>query len=273
MENKEFVWLIGEAKDKTPIEYEVMSWATENLPSRHILNDEYFQNQWLTEETKYMCTAFSTTSWINEMKHKRLNPDRYEWTTLGRYMISKNRLDPKVGAYLKDAVLSAKELWYIDWWTLASTLESIKKALYNDKCIVVWSNTINRKETRLNKSIVVKGKSYWHAFLIVGYDDNFEGWVLICENSYGDKAYDNWRFYIKYSDYDVLYYSKFVLHIDDTNFKKLNELLEESKKFNYKDFYDRNIKHKTWTERRMWELAAQIRYIWKVNNKQLLKLL
>lgn len=273
MENKDFVWLIGEAKDKLPIDYEVMSWAELELPKKYVLNDDYFQNQGLSEETKYMCTAFSTTSWVNEVKHKRLNPDRYNGTTLGRYMVSKNLLDTKAGAYLKDAVKCAKDLGYINGWTLASGLESIKKALFNDKPIVVWSNTIDWKKTRLNKAVVVKWSSYWHAFLIVGYDDNFEWWVIICENSYWDKAFDNWRFYIKYSDIDVLYYSKFVLHIDDSNFKFLNELLAESKKYGYKDFYDVHIKHRTWTERVMGELAAQMRYIWKVNNKALLKLL
>lgn len=270
MENTEFVWLIGEKADKTPIEYEVMAWANTQLPETYILNDDYLQNQGLKTSTAYMCTAFGTTNWCNEVKHKRLNPERYNWETLWNYMISKDRLDPKVWAYLIDALKSAKELNYINGWTNVYTIESIKQALFNDKFILVWSTSIDWKKTILAPFIAIKWNTYWHAFIIVGYDDKKQ--LLVCENSYWDK-FDKGRFYIKYEDFWLLFNSKFAVHIDDINFQKLNKLLAETKKFNYKDFYDLYLKNKSWTERRLWELAAQIRYIWKVNNKELLKLL
>lgn len=265
-----FKWVIWDKEDNLSIDYELFAWSEVELPKKYVLNNDRTQHQGITEETAYMCTAFANTEWANEILYKRWNNKSHKWITLGRYMVEKWLLDIKSGAYIIDAVKCAKDIWIINGYTTIKTIQQIKESIYKDRPIVVWSNQINRKETQISPFIATRKSSYWHAFVIVWYDD--ERWVLICENSYGN-MFDKWRFYIKYDDFDILYFSKFSIFINDDNFTKLNYLKEELKRFWYKDFYDLYIKWKTWTDRMLWELAYQLVILKKVNNKELLKLL
>lgn len=264
-----FKWCLWEKEDKLSIDYELM-WANKEIPSKYVLNDNYLQDQSLLEETAYMCTAFANTSWANEILHKRLNPTKYNGLKLWAYMVWKWLLDTKAWAYIIDAVKSSKEMWIINGYTTVRTLEEIKSAIANDRPVVCGSNKINRKLTFPAPYIAVRWDSYWHCFFISWYDD--EKQVLICENSYWI-LFDKGRFYIKYSDIDILFPSKFAIYIDDTNFNKLNELIKQAKKWGNIEFYNLYIKHKTWTERMLWMLAAQIVFIKKINSKELKELI
>lgn len=264
-----FVWCIWDKPDALWIDYEIM-WANWELPSKAVLNDQWLQNQSLDEKTKYMCTAFSNTSWANEILSKRMVDKKHKWIELWMYMVTKWLLDIKAWAYIIDACKCAKEQWIINWYTTVKTLNEIKSAIANDRPVMVGSNQINRKETLNAPYIAIRGSSYWHAFFIAWYDD--EKKLLICENSYWDK-FDNWRFYIKYEDLDILFSGKFAVYIDDTNFNKLNILIKEAKIWWYKDFYDLYIKWKTWEDKMLAMLAYQLVFIKKVNNKELLNLI
>lgn len=268
MDTRIFKWVIWDKSDDLSIDYEVMSWGFVELPKTYVLNNNHLQDQSLTKETAYMCTAFANAEWANEINYKRWNNKLYEWLKLWAYMVSKKLLDPKKWAYIIDAVKSAKEMWMISWYTTVKTIEEIKDSIYKDRPVIVWTNLINRKETLKPPYIAIRWQSYWHAFFIAWYDEE----KFICENSYW-KLFDNWRFYIKYKDFDLLFNSKFSIFVDDDNFTKLNYFIWQAKKWWYRDFYDLHIKNKTWIDKMLATLANQLVFLKKVNNKELLDLI
>jgi len=264
-----YTGLRWEKEDLLWIDYEIMGDGNNTIPLKYSINDNYLQDQSLKRRTAYMCTAFAATSWANEVLHKYNFPKRYSWEVLGEYMVTKGLLDVNFWAYLIDAVKCAKELKYLDGYTTVRTIEQVKLAISHNKPLVVWSNRIDWKFTEKSPFIVREKASYWHAFLVTWYDDETQ--LLECENSYWNK-FNKWRFYIKYSDFHLLYPSKFALHINDDKFIKLNNLIKDAKVKGYKSFMD-ELMTKSWRERMYYELASQLVFLKKVNNKKLLELI
>ena len=221
MENKNYAL---DKIDEMDYSIKTLLWTVENLPSKIIISDDEIQNQRYTDP--YWCVFFTWSSITNTMNYIANESERISWTDLCKIAIEKDLLDPEKGAYIVSSPKLLKELWYITAYWLCRNLEDIKISLFNKKPVQTGSNLIDWIKTKANNNIAVRGSSYWHSFFICGYDDEKE--VLICENSYWEESYDNWYFYINYSDIDLLFLSKYVM--TDT---------QEEVKSDYEKFLDR----------------------------------
>jgi hypothetical protein len=211
-------WAI-DSQDERNYNYWEMVWTIWDLPISKIIDDWVYQNQWLYKETAYFCVAYSHSHWSNIENSIEWSWDRITWLALGREMVKKWLLDTKVWAYIIDWAKTLKDLKFISWFAQISTIDEIKHSIFNNRPVTTGSNTINWKETVNNNNIAVRWNSYWHAFLIIGYNDETK--LLICKNSYWTEKFDKGRFYIKYEDFDLLYNSKFSL-IDQQDQSILN---------------------------------------------------
>jgi C1A family cysteine protease len=91
-----------------------------------------------------------------------------------------------------------------------NTLDQVIHSLANKRPAVIGTSKANWKETAKPPFFFVPAdSSYGHAILVVGYN-KLEGW-LKCKNSYGDGKYDKGYFYIKFSDFDKLFTTKYSL--------------------------------------------------------------
>ena len=181
-------------------------WDT-SLPKHCFLKDDEIQNQKYTDP--YGCVFFTGSSISNTMNYIAKEPERISWEELCDIAIGKWVLDPKKWAYISSSPKLLLELGYIQSYWRCRTLTDVKKAIYNKKPVQTWSNSIDRSKTKANKNIVVRGNSYGHSFFICWYDDDTE--IIICENSYWSDSFDNWYFYINYSDFDILFSSLYVM--------------------------------------------------------------
>lgn len=233
------------AKDKVDLrnyQYDIFMWGSEKLPFKYIIQDNKVVNQGESDLTKYWCVAYSTTNWINEIQSLLKEKDK-DPLELFNKMVELWRLNINWGAYLIDWPKTAKELKWITWYAIVKTLEEIKHSLYKNRPLVVWSNKANWKTSKKEPYILEKWKSYWHRFLIVWYDDNTE--LLTCENSYWIWRSDNWRFYIRYKDIDILYKTKISLINEKLDILDLiNKERQRAKKLWYKAYMNEIFKVK-----------------------------
>jgi len=185
-------------------------WA-ENFISKSILDNVEYQNQWLEEITKMWCVFYSTWHWSNEENFQ-------EWSKIR--IINKDlcieaeklwRLDLIKWASVSDWPRTAKDLLFISGWTLIETIEEAKHSIINKRPIVVWSNKINWSLWRKSPFVLWWNSWSGHAVLIIWYDDDYEGWCFIIKQSYWKDKYDNWKQYLKYSDFWLLYTWKYSL--------------------------------------------------------------
>ena len=167
-------------------------------------------NQWEIHDpsTTYACTVYSMVHCQNE--GNAIEAEKSKVTVFGQ-------IDPvatwklAIGRWAKQdegwtlqwACKMAKDFGYISGYTKCPDIDSIKKALSQNQLIQTGSNKIDWAWTIINCYSVVPGKSYGHAFMIEGYDDDKE-W-LICRNSYGSEYGIKGRFYVTYDNYDLLY--------------------------------------------------------------------
>lgn len=79
--------------------------------------------------------------------------------------------------------------------------------------------------------------------------------------------FNKWRFTLLYKDFWLLYNTKIVDIVNNNNFKLLNKYLKLSKELKYKEYSEHN-KNIIWDEKMIANIAGQIRYIGKVNNKK-----
>lgn len=271
--NNLFVWAADKV-ESTLVPYELVWWDIV-LPIRYIYSDWLVNHQWLDDNTKYCCVFFWEANSINEIRNKLklLKPlGEVKWEHISNYAERIWRLDRKSWALLIDWPKTSKDLGLIDWYAQCNTIDDVKKALVEQWPIWVWSNKIDWKYTMNSPYIVREWKSYWHKFIIVWYDD--EKRYFICENSYWKELFDNWRFYLKYENFNLLFNTKTANFINDNRFKLLDEYLKLTKSMSYKKFYEVYIKGEN-NNLKLWlkKLAAQIRYIKKINSKELLELI
>lgn len=198
--------------DERDYRYELIFWLQKKYPSKYIMDKWEYQNQWLEEITKYMCVFYSTAHGNNEQNIIEGSKVRIKWKDFWLIASQRNLLDLKRWAKIKSWPDLAKDLKYIKGYSLVQELEEIKDSLVNNKPIVVGTNKGKWIAARKSPYILELGESYGHGFVIIGYDDNYEGWCLIYKNSYWENWWDEGKFYIRYTDFkDILYYSKYSL--------------------------------------------------------------
>lgn len=196
--------------DERDYEYEAIFGADEGLPSICIIDDLDYQDQSLEQITKYMCVFYSSAQGSNIQNHFEWSKVRVWGKELWLIAIDEGLLDIKAWAYIQSWPKLLRDEGYIDGWAKVNTIDTIRSSIYNQRPIVVWSNKVNWSDARVDPFIATLGDSYWHAFIIIWYDDIAR--QLICKNSYWDEKYDGWLFYISYDNYnEILYPSKYSL--------------------------------------------------------------
>jgi hypothetical protein len=227
---------------------EVCGWNSIKLPNKKIIDklDDY-QNQWLEKLTQFMCVAYSSSHWTNIENY-------IEWSTSFLYgkdlwnkMVELWKLDINAWAFIIDWPDTLKDLNFISWYAIINTLDEVKKSITLNQPVITWSKNIDWR--KMTWSIALRWASYWHAFCIIWYDDEFEH--LIVKNSYWNKTYDKWRFYINYEDFDLLFYSKFSIidKKDNSILKYKNKLMENITI----DSAKKALENKIWN----WERASE----------------
>ena len=195
------------AYDTTPDErditfWEIASWTDDKLQRRVLLSDWKILNQWKT----LLCVAYAWTNCVNESAKFVKEEYNKDPVVLAKYI--KNNLDSKIyerWTYIINWAKWAKALGWIEWYTQTS-IKDIKKALNNWLAIETWTNKVSWRKTRKN-AVAVLWQGWWHAISIVWYDDDLTRadwywkvytWFYIIENSWGEKWWDEWRYYIPY---------------------------------------------------------------------------
>lgn len=222
--------------EDTDYDIETLLWAVEELPKSVMLSDDEVQNQRYSDP--YGCVFFAWSSISNTMNYINKEDSRISWAKLCDIAINAWYLDPNVWAYVSTSPRLLRDLELISAYWLCKTIDDVKLSLYHKKPVQTWSNSIDWNATKWNNNVAVRWSSYWHSFFICWYDEEY----LICENSYWENEFDKWYFYIKYSDFDLLFNSKYTMTDTkwaDTLYKEKvrSEInLEDAKKF-----YDRGF--------------------------------
>ena len=258
----EILWWCIDTGEIPVVQYEISWWW--ELHTSFILQDNKVVDQSLDKRYWYACVFFGEANACNEVYNQKKIQKTVSWEHIAEYAIAKKLLDIYKWAAIIDWPKAAVALWLIDWYAQVETVQDIKQALVNEWCVSVWSNRINWNKVR-ETYIVEEWNSYWHKFIIVWYDDNKK--YFICENSYWIDKYDKWRFYLQYKDIWLLYNTKTVWIVNNNNFKLLDKYLKLSKQLKYKEYSEHN-KNLIWDEKMIANIAGQIRYIGKVNNKK-----
>lgn len=249
----------------TDILYCLVWWENKKINYK-LLNNEECQDQ--DEDWYYMwCVWYANAHWTNINNYQTI----YGWLVFDR-MVKRWWASLLWGAYViewpKQALIDKRIIGY----TRIKTLEECKQALTNKNTIQTWSKLINRKKTRQNKNIVVKWTSAWHSFIINWFDDKNK--LLICKNSYGLDDFDKWLFYLKYEDFDLLFNSKYILHRMNEYLELINKYLKELKDCSLDSAY-KVYNNKKYQENKKdfycYRIAYEIRFIWKINSKELLE--
>lgn len=181
------------------------------LPSKKILDNVEYQNQWLEKITKKMCVYYSTAHGVNEWNFQEWSDQRIQWKELWLTALELDRLDIDVWAYVSDWPLTARDEWYIKGWTKIRTLDQFKHSINNNRPIVLGSNKLKWSTGYQSPYIVGWDEWSWHAILWIWYDDNYYWGCIIIKNSYWDEKYDWWKMYIKYEDFNLLFNWKYSL--------------------------------------------------------------
>jgi len=203
--------------DERDYKYELVFWTQKKYPKKYLMDKWIYQNQTLEEITKNMCVFYSTAHGNNEQNIIEWSKTRISWKKFWLLAKQKNLLNTKTWTLLKNWPILAKTLKYISWYSLVLELNEIKDSLVNNRPIIVWTNKGDWNTTKKAPFILKKWSGYGHAFVIIWFDDEYEWGCLICKNSYWKDYQDNWKFYIKYSEFkEILLYSKYSL-IDEVD--------------------------------------------------------
>lgn len=221
------------------------------------------QNQGLEVVTRMMCTAYSPSHgsdilWVDNTKHF------HSGKQIGLAMHKAGKLGLNSWAYIIDGVKFGKALNLLDGYSNARQVHEMKQALSIGRPICVWSRTIDWRKTRANNNIAVPWSAYWHAFLVIWYTKEH----IICLNSYWKESNDNGKFYIKWSDFGLLYPNKYVLHLNDEKLTLLGTYVdyftkEKADKVKRPKSYSKLSVSQRKTDRKIIMLA--MRKVWKMN--------
>jgi len=271
MNNNDFTWVLDTQKtyDNRNIPF-ILFGDNERLPDMCIYNDYRVNHQGLEKATKYACVFYWEANTINEIRYRKKINKLVDWKDIAYRAIEDWVYNAEKGAYLIDWPKISKRMGLIDWYTVCNSLEDIKQAIYLNWPVWVGSNQVNWSETNKNNFIVVKWKSYGHKFIIVWYDDLLK--TFTCENSYWKSVFDNWRFYLKYDDLDLLFQTKTSNFINDDRFLKLDKFKNLAHSMKFDKYYEYVLKPQDNNlDKMLSRLAMQMIYVWKVNTKSLLQ--
>ena len=240
-------------------------WAGIELPRRVINKNTYVQNQALSNDpsTIYACTCFQLSHVINEMNYieaqKASDMSIYTDTKGYDFWVKALKLGAhlNLGWSLQWAAKLALNEGYVSGYTLARGLLAVKQALAMGQMISTGSKRIDWGATRRNGNVVVEWEAYWHAFGLLGYDDDLYGGVLIHKNSYGDLAYDHGYFYTKYADIGLLYST--IAYVDNDNTQTIKAIQAKKRR-------DEAIQKGYMNGQRMTELATRIESMYMARN-------
>lgn len=205
--------------------FEELWGGLNSLPDKVLYNKTTFYNQFQnnTPSTNYACSIYWLTHAVNEWNYiegqkydiliQEENPIPKWITALARGAVINQ------GWSLQGALKMFKDLWLIDWYTRCYTLEDEKNALARGQIIYTGSNRIDWERTRQNANIAVVGTSYGHIFAKIGYDDERRVWI--CKDSSGNEKWDNWVFYVKYSD--DIFFTRYAI-VDKSSVGSINAL-------------------------------------------------
>lgn len=195
--------------DERDYEYSGVLWISKLRWSCIIDLLSDYQNQKLEDISKFMCVYFTSSHNSNIMNNLEKSEVRTSWKELWLEAIKMGMLDINSGTYLVNWPKFLKKKGLITGYVKVNTLEEIKHSIFNNRPVSVWSNKIKWSIVKKPPFIVEKWDSYWHAFVIIWYDDEKELFTL--KNSYWKESFDNGRFYLRYDDLNILYPSKYSL--------------------------------------------------------------
>ena len=253
-------WVI-DLPDTRDYIYSELWGALQSIPVNKLLSDKEIQDQSLQDETRYWCVFYWTSTCSNTLSHTKLG-DRYiSWYDL--------TMDAKrewmlydFWAYLIDWPKLAKERWLIDMYSKVTTLMDMKDAIANWNPILTWSKKIDWKASDNKPFKAIRWTWYAHCFAIVWYDDRINSFII--EQSYGNTKFYNWYMYLDYKDIDLLF-SKYVLHLNDTNVSTFKSYQEEIKELTLDEAYTKYILLDGEQEKKLFRYAMQLKFIWKIN--------
>lgn len=193
----------------TEVFEEEIFWAI--LPQEFLMDNVEYQNQWLEEVTQMMCVYYSTGHWSNEENFQEWSDVRIPCKDLWLRALALWRLDVNKWSLVSDGPKTARDSWLIKWWALVNSVDSIKHSLIQKRPVVVWSFQLDWSAAKNSPHLLKWPKWSAHAVLIIWYDDEIHWWSFIIKNSYGSEKYDWWKMYLKYSDFWLLFHSKYSL--------------------------------------------------------------
>lgn len=195
-------------RDKRDYHYTEVFWVA-TAPTKIEHKRTKVQNQWAinTPNTAYACTCYSAVHCVNEANAIEAENFKAILKEVDAVKIWSQGLQRGAildkGWSLQGATKLMMDLGCITGYTLCRSVWEVKQALARGQLIQTGSNSIDWKKTIENDFIVVRGSSYGHAFMVEGYDDDTE--LLIMRNSYGNTVMSHGRFFVRYSDFDILY--------------------------------------------------------------------
>ena len=189
--------------------------GNKDLPDSVLLDNVDYQIQWLEKLTINWCVFYGNWHWSNELNHKEWSKVRIDNKELCQKALDRWYLNLEWWAYLNDWPKLLKELWYIEGYLRPTTIEHVKKALSLWFPVVVWSNKLD-----FSRTYIAPKDSYGHCVLIIGYNSH----EFIIKESYWKDMYDEWKQYLKYEDFNLLFAWKYIL-VD-----KKDPILEYEKK-------------------------------------------
>jgi len=197
--------------DERDYKHSDVCWTEYNLPKKAIIDDiEDYQNQWAEEVTHYACAFFSTVHWVNILNDIEWVWEwNVSWKDISIIAIDKWLLKQNFWAAIQSWPKLLKTLKHIKGWDLCENIEDVKHSITIWRPVIIWSNLLD-----FNKTIIEAKPSYWHAILVIWYDDDKQ--QLIIKESYWKTSYDKWLQYLPYNLFDKLFLSKYSL-IDREN--------------------------------------------------------
>lgn len=239
--NFDIGWAI-DAPRSTDYLWEDMFWAEVVIPDALAFKESWVQDQSLTRtpSTDYACTCFSLSHCINEWNVLEWNPVNTKWEELWVEAI-KRGADVNVGWYLQTALDMARDLKHIKGYSRVKNTDEAITALASGKMLYTGTNLCNWRETEAS-GFFTPGKSYGHAFCIVGYDKKQA--VFIARNSYGTERYDKGYFRIGFDDFKYLFTCYAILDNTDVDLisnikavmdEKMIQKVVEAGIYNWKD--------------------------------------
>lgn len=182
-------WLIDIWKTDTDYTFWTSSIAQELLSQRQLNRQPVFEyNQWALEETAFWCTIFSWITELSYLKNKQFVIDQV--LEIWRQMVKDWKLNPRVWAYLKDAIHYIYKWWNaynpkdkINYYSIDYADTELMNLMTHEISVwltQLWYRTSTELYLELEKTWHASKKDYlkwwWHAVSKYWYNiiDNYK---------------------------------------------------------------------------------------------------